>query len=416
MKFFATFSLIFFLSASVFAEDLNKLEPSSRYDVVKSMAELARSKGSRYKKLLKELASELSVIKYERAKEAGETQFSGSLMTQARLAGGEGRFDYRFQLSMLKNFSENSSLKFRLDTVDAGFGTASDRSLATRLIDIESRFKLGRFDYKVNLGPGVVVHTEADDVFASENYTVYIRPKSGVEVSTKVGLLDFSTNYVTRQVAASGLIGVHELTGKLGYSYGQYYLYFNPRYLWQEAGLRDVLTEFGLDYKPDKKLEINALWGVGAFNKGLAGMYLKLIKRLKDYWGTGTNVVVRFDAIGKEYRLTNLDKYEFCYLNNFNRLICDGTADLGVNITQRLSAQTSLELKGDYVTDPQYRFGADYPETYLIWQLGLEHQLSSNRSLKAFYRAYDVPGGVAQFSDSVPTFTSMLGFALSCSL
>ena len=138
-----------------------------------------------------------------------------------------GKADYRLKLNLVKNFGGESSLKISLDTVDAGFNTDRSRPLATKLVDIESKFKFIGLDFKMNLGPGVVPHT--DDFFPSENFTIYIRPKSAIKASTSLGKMDFSASYVTRKVETSGTIEVHEFTGKLGYNFGHLAFHFRPR-------------------------------------------------------------------------------------------------------------------------------------------------------------------------------------------
>ena len=125
-------------------------------------------------------------------------------------------------------------------------------------------------------------------------------------------------------------------------------------------------------------------------------------------------MVVRFDKVGSKYRRDDLDEYEFVYLNHFNRLILDGTADLGLKITQKLLDQLSLEWKGDYVTDGSFNYGEAYPETYFLWQLGFLYKLSESIDARAFYRSYNVPSGIAQFADPVPKISEIIGVGLSC--
>ncbi|MFC1571086.1 S-layer homology domain-containing protein [Candidatus Margulisiibacteriota bacterium] len=450
MKYFITFSLLFLLVFPVIAAELRDLperhwahdsvyqlikmgvtsgypdgtfrgtKPISRYEVAAFLSKFAQSfyrQQGINEKLIEELKSELALKKYQREKAAKETQFSGEVLTRARNSTGSargGRLDYRVKLNLAKSFSADSSLKIKLDTVDSGFNTDSTRNLTTNLIDIESKFRWGRFDYKINLGPGVVVHTEPDEHFPSENYTVYIRPKTALKVSAAAGKLDYSLSYVTRQVATSGLIGVHEVTGKVGYDFGLLTAHLQPRYLFIIDGIRNTLVEIGVDYRPDKKWETNLLVAAGALNQGTSAMYIKFIEQLKDPLNTGTNIVFRFDKAGNQYRTDGIDKYEFVYLNNFDRLICDGTADIGLKVNQKISNELSLEWKGDYVTDGSYNYGASYAETYFLWQLGLAYKVSAAIGLNTFYKSYNVPNGVAQFSDAVPTTSSMLGIEAKC--
>ncbi|MEE8637526.1 MAG: S-layer homology domain-containing protein [Candidatus Margulisiibacteriota bacterium] len=390
----------------------------SRYEIAAFLSKLARSFNRRQgidEKLIEELKTEIALIKYKREKAAKETQFSGVIESHGRTSPSTprgGRADYRLKLNLLKNFDEKTSLKIGLDTVDAGFNTDSDRNLATKLIDIESRFKLAGFNFKVNLGPGVVPHM--DDFFPSENNTIYIRPKTAVKASTKIGKMDFSASYVTRQVETSGRVGVHELTSKLKYKFGDLAVHFRPRYLFKLDGPADTLAEVGMNFILEKNWITYLLLSAGDFQAGRSGMYLKVIEKINDPWKTGTNIVVRFDKVGSKYRRDDLNEYEFVYLNNFDRLILDGTMDVGLKIRQKLFDGYSLEWKGDYVTTGGYKYGEEYPETYFLWQIDFSYKFSSKIGINAYYRSYNVPSGIAQFSDAVPKISEIIGIGLKC--
>ena len=71
--------------------------------------------------------------------------------------------------------------------------------------------------------------------------------------------------------------------------------------------------------------------------------------------------------------------------------------------------------KIDYVTTGDYQYGADYPETYFLWQLGLSYQLLSSIAANAYYQSYNVPSGIAQFADAVPAVSEIIGFSLTYS-
>ncbi|NQT29114.1 MAG: S-layer homology domain-containing protein [Candidatus Saganbacteria bacterium] len=369
-------------------------------------------------KLLEELKTEVALRTYKQDKEEKENQIFGYLASHGRysfspLSGT--KLDYRLKVNWLKEFSPDSSVKICLDTVDAGFNTTVTRDLVTRLLDVEGRFKLGPVDYKVNIGPGVVVHNETDGLFPSYNNTIYIRPKTAIVASTSLSGVNLSAEYVTRQVQPSGLVGVNELTGKLTYDFGKVGFHVRPRYLFVIDGNRDILAEGGVDIRPNKYWETNLFLSVGNFSKSTSGMYAKVIQKLKDPWETGTDIVLRFDKVGSGYRMDDLDKYEFVYLNNFSRLILDGTVDVGLKIKQQLPKNFSLEWKGDYVTTGAYQYGVGYPGTYFLWQLGLDYAFSSAIAMNTFYRVYEVPSGMAQFSDPVPTSSQMLGVGMTCS-
>ncbi|MFH1826653.1 MAG: S-layer homology domain-containing protein [bacterium] len=391
----------------------------SRYELsvfVAKFGESIKRQRAKDEKLIEEFKSEISLFKFQEQKKQEQTQWSGELQTRARasrLGGSGGRFDYRLQLALLKTFDPQSSLKIRVDTVDAGFNSQTNRDFSSRLIDFESKFKLHGYDFKVNLGPGVVVHTEADNFFPSENYTIYIRPKSAVEASKVDGLFSYSLAYVTRQVTSAGKIGVHELTGKAGIKTGEFSLHVRPRYLFELSGPRDALAEVEVNYEPNSRWQTGLLLGVGNGAAGQSGRYAKVSQKLKS---GGTDLVLRFDKIGSLYRDDYLDEYEFVYLNNFNRLILDGTADFGVKVNHRLTEKLTITGQSDYVTTGSYQYGSAYDETYFIWQLGLDYQFSQTLLVQGFYRSYNVPSGQAQFGQAVPAVSDLFGLSLGCTL
>ncbi len=388
----------------------------NRNEIAAFLSKLARSfhrDGAKNEKLLQELRAELALIEHQAKK---QVQFSGALESRARASTTSprgGQLDNRLKINLKKTLDSNTTLKVRIDTVDAGFNTASTRGFPANLLDVESKFKLGFLDVKANLGPGVVVHTESDEIFPSENYTIYIRPKTALKVSNSIEKLSLSASYVTRQVERSGKIGVHEFTTKVGYDFGQLAIDFRPRYLFIIDGDRDMLVEMGMNFKPSKVFETSLLLALGSLSQGQDAMYLKFIQKLKDLGGRGTNIVLRFDRAGSKYREDNIDKYEFVYLNNFNRLVLDGTTDLGFKISQALAKGFSLAWKSDYVTTEENNYGVSYPGTYFLWQLALSHDYSSTIRSQLFYRSYNVPSGTAQFSDAVLPLSDMLGLALT---
>lgn len=388
----------------------------TRYEIASMLSRFAdtfNTRDGREEKLIEELKSEVALIKFKRKQAAEATQISGVFETSDRLkpvSFYEGRSGYRIKLAMKKNFGYGSSLRVRLDTVDTGFNTTTTREFATQLIDIESRFKLGGIDYKVNLGPGVIVHTEALDYDPSENNTIYLRPKTAITGTKKIKKMTVTGAYITRQVQNSGSIGVHELYGKLKYDFGKISAFVKPRSLFVIDGMQDKLIDLGVDYNVMKGLDTSLILGVGDFNAGRSGMSAKFVGRARN---DSTDVTLRLDKIGSSYRPDFIEQYDFLPLNNFNRLILDGTFDLGVKLRQKFGNYFSLELKGDYVTDGSFNYGENYPGTYLLWQAGLEYSFSKAIKTQAYYKVYNVPSGIAQFGDVVAKTSDIIGVKVS---
>lgn len=395
-------------------------KPITRYEVSAFLAKLAASfnlKQGKDEKLLAELRSEVSQLTYQRNKSAEETQTSFWFESRARgttIAPRGAKLDYRLKMRLAKNFDPDSQLKITFDTDDAGFNSSTDRPIATRMIDIEGFFKMAGLDWTMKIGPGTIVHTEANGFFPSENYTIYIRPKSSIKASKKINDLDLSAEYVTRVVAASGKIGVHEVTANAAMTWNDMTLNLRPRYMFIIGQGRDILAEAGLKIKHNQALATELVVAVGDFSAGNSGMYVKLIEQMKNLGGWGTDITIRADKVGSKYRDDIINEYEFIYLNGFDRLILDGTFDLGLKLSHKLSQGLAFEWKGDYVTTGDYKYGASYPGTYSLWQAALLYDLPDNMQANAFYKAYNVPSGIAQFSQAVPTFSDVIGIGLTC--
>ena len=369
-------------------------------------------------KLTEEMKSEVALLKYKQDKAQQETNVAGALEGRGRVSTTYprgGKIDYRLKASLTRNVDQNSSLKITLDTMDAGFNSSVTREIATKLLDIEGRCKAGPLNLKMNIGPGTVPHNESNGLFPSENNTIFIRPKSAIEISSVIERLNYSAAYVTRQVKTSGLIGLNELTGKAGYDFGALSAYLRPRYLYVVDGKRDVLLDGGFDLNPGGKFETNVLVSFGKFSEGDKGAYIKLVEKLNDPWAKGTNIMLRFDRVGAGYRVDDLDEYEFVYLNNFDRLILDGTMDLGVSLNQKFTDKFAFEWKSDYVTADDGGYGEAYPGTYFLWQLGFTYDLFQQVKSRLFYKNYNVPSGIAQFADVVPKMSELWGAGVECS-
>jgi hypothetical protein len=391
----------------------------SRYETAALLSKiiyLANLENGKYEKLIAELRTEAALIKYQRAKAAKETQFTagfGSLFRTSATEPYGTKMSYRLNLDLKKTFDEQTSLKIGLDTVDAGFNTAVPRNLTTSLIDLEGNFQWAGMNFSLNFGPGLILHY--DDLFPSENNTFYVRPKTALTTWSRVGRLDYSASYVARRVETSGRIGVHELNGRLKYKYGNFAVYLRPRYLFIIDGPWDIITETGLNCVHNPNWITYLVLGLRGLQSGTDGMYFKVMEKFIDPLKTGTNLVVRFDKVGSRYRRQDLDEPEQEYLNYFNRLILDGTADLGLKVDQKINDKLRINCLADLVTNADYEFGADFPQTYLLWQVGFSYAYFSGANFDLFYKSYHVPSQIAQFSEPVPEVSSLVGVAFNYS-
>ena len=124
--------------------------------------------------------------------------------------------------------------------------------------------------------------------------------------------------------------------------------------------------------------------------------------------------------VGAEYRVANFDKYEFVYLNYFNKLILDGSVDLGLKYTQKLSHKLSFTLLTDWVLSSDYKVDAAHAGTSQTSQLTINYKLNPHATLQKFYRVYAVPSGISSkdtsMEESVPALSDLWGLNISLSL
>ena len=366
----------------------------TRYEMASFLAKINETGANMAaaEKLVAELKTELQAAKYERENPDGP-KLSAQFEERFRLcnvwlnsSGDHGpRLDYRLKLSAQKNFSSTRYLKINLDTMD---GIAQD--LATKMIDIEGKTKLGIFDLKAAVGPGTVAHIETDGTVPSDDYYIYIRPKENISVSTTAGNLDLVFSYVTRQVQPWGEVKLSELTGTAAYTYnslpltGKTKIALTPRYLWSN-GNKDVRGEVQIISTPLPSLTGEILYGIGNTDSS-HGLYAKAALT---YSGQNTSLAVKAHKVGSDYRQV-MDKYEFVSLNNFNKFILDGSVDVGFDLTQKINDRLKFRLLSDAVLTPDGNYGADHPGTSLTNELSV-----SNDYFSLFYRSYFVPSGIS---------------------
>ena len=172
----------------------------SRYEIAAFLSKLSDALGgsgaSNVKKSIDEMRIEIANLK---KKGVSNVPVSGSVETVLRYGNlmfsdvsGHGPVaNYRVIASMMQELGEGTSLKFNLDTMDAGYyGGAS--SAFTRLIDIEGKMKvdpknigLSEIGLKnplfvtLTVGPGAQQHTDATGILPGEEGFIYSKPDTG---------------------------------------------------------------------------------------------------------------------------------------------------------------------------------------------------------------------------------------------
>jgi len=389
----------------------------SRFEISSFLAKFSRYfnlREGRNEKLVEELRSELSLIKYEKDRSAWETRLSGQFN-----AGWRGtlnrprsaRFEPRLKLSLWKRVEAPSGLKLNLDTMDTGFGPLWSSETLASLMDFEIDFKVGALDGIARYGAGRVQHSELGGWFPSENNTFFQRPWPELKLSSTLGKTKISAAYLARQTESSGKIDLQELTGKINAVFGAWEYSFQPHCIFKTDGPRDILVDFGMIYQT-AVWQIDGLLSVGSWNDSWYGCYVKIEGEVNDPWKTGTNLALRLDGVGNNYRTKGLDEFELVNLNFFNRLILDNNLDFGLKLKQQINTAFWLELKSDYVINNNFNYGENYPESYWLGRVTLGYNLSPTSALNLFYQSYNVPSGLAQFNEPVPRVSETMVFSL----
>lgn len=384
----------------------------TRYELASFLEKLSDSTSrdrAQNEKLAAELKSEIALEKYRREQAAAD-KLSGSLSADWLFTSrpeASGAAHYRLKTSFGRDFGRDANLRINLDSMDAGFDSTIDRPLATAWFDAAGEIKSGAWLWGWTFGPGKVLHQAADGAFPSEQNYYFNRPSPSVALSTSAGRFNFSGAYTAHSLASSGLIGLSDLTARFSYDLGQLAASFQPRYYFNAAGGHDLLGDLGVVFRPNTILETELLCSIGSSSQGLSGLYGRISQKI------GPGFKLRVDAAGNNYRIDNFNKTEVSSLNNFDRLITDGTIDLGLNFNRQLAAGWELEAMADYVTDTRLNYGAAYPGTYFEWQAGAKVSLAQNLTGQAYYRQYNVPSGIAQFSSPAPVFSDLFGLSVN---
>lgn len=425
--------LIFFLflTGAAFAADKGSQE-LTRYEVNSLADKTVRSKvndPAKRHKIIEELKSEVVPLLNEaEEKEKLEAwnstnqlffRFGAANLCVNRNAVHGPSFGYRLISDVEHNISANSSIKLTIDTMDAGLGTTSTRGLATKMFSGQGKIWFDDLEITALVGPGTVVHLDPG-LFPSENNAIFIRPKPSLEIKTRYSGFDVGAAYVSRQVSPEGNIGVNEITAFVGRQFkpsalfSEAYLKARLRYLWATFyDARNSRAEVEALLKFTPKASLKLLFGTNSARISPEDVYVNIEPKLDDPFNTGTELVVSLHQVGSAYR-DSLDKYEFIYLNSFNRLTLDGTVDLAFKMTQKLSRQTQFVFKADRAYDGRFNYGADFAKTYTIIEYGFTWQPRQNVSASLLYRYFEVPSKIDQFatlaSDRYDSIMTSLNF------
>lgn len=408
MKYFVIFSLLFALSAPVLAQEIYLRDVPeghyaydavydlikrgvtggfpdgtfrgkklvSRYELASFISKLSRSfklKQGSEEKLVEELRSELSLIKYQQEKREKEIRIAGNLTARWRAGQSPGRrgagSDYRLRAAVTRNFGDAASLKVNLDTMDGGYNGGS-RDLSRELLDFEGKVKLGSAALRVTAGPGDVTHAD-DGLFPWENGVRYRRPRRTISLSSALGRTNFYLEHLTRSTDPSGLIGVEEISFKIVQNFDPLKVTLNPRTFSDRSGQRD------------NRIDLSGELDLGAVRPSLLLGLAKTSDHPHGLYARGELSVANWlkvlaQKIGSQYRET----FSYGIFDLYDRDLPDGSTNLGLELSQPLGGDWAIKFKGDY------RQPGEVVTTE--WHLG--RRLNSASTLELIYHTFQADG------------------------
>ncbi len=402
------------------------LKNMTREEMATFLSNLAKKIGTSegVEKIGAELKNEYTTLKYEsenpsRPKLSGEYSqyaFLGNPFTNNQ-RGIE--LDYRLKLSFFEKMGQTGSLKVGLDTVDSVLSPRSS-DLINKFLNIDARLKLGNINYKLTFGPGYIIHRETDSLTYSDDAIIFSQPISGAVAQTYFQNLDLSLGLRAYNLSPAGEAATKEVFGKIAYTYkslpiaGRTTIAVIPHYF-ANSDNRDLVGEIAVSSSP-----LSALITELTVGKGNASSRSALFTKASVQINTDSTAInlTAFKA-GSEFR-KDIDRYAIVYLNSFNKMVLDGSSDIGLSIKRQINPKLDLSLKTDAILSSDLKLGKDYAGTSLTTEIGLNYSFSSAIKTIVYYRNYFVPSKASSkdpaISIPVPELSDYLGISFSVNI
>lgn len=326
------------------------------------------------------------------------------------------KLDYRLKMSLFEKMGLNGSIKINFDTMDSSL-YSTNLDITGKFLDIDGRFKLGKIFYNATFGPGPIIHKEKDPATISDDSIVYLRPKTGLTANTKFQTLDLALGYKASKLSIFGEPAAGEVFGRISYAgilpaLGKTTISILPHYFSGSAS-KDMIGEVAINSNLSSVLTSELLLGIGSTNSS-SGL---MAKASLIFDAEPTDIILTAYKIGSGYRQA-IDAYELIYLNAFNKLISDGSIDVGLNIKHKMNNKLTIIAKSDAVATSALKLGKDHPGTSVTYELGLNFSLSNTANLYTYYRAYNVPSTISSIDPNLSISAPELSdfFAVTISL
>ncbi len=395
----------------------------SRYETAIFLSKLAEKMGAgdaeQIKADLASIKNDITALK----RSGGTVRIGGAVELNALLANiiavkgvsGKGPLvNYHLITALEKNVGENASVKINLDTMDSGFYGAT-RDLAKEMLDLEGDIRMNPVDLglagdilnapvdiKFTAGPGVLQHFDATGFASSENGICYIRPNTGLTVSSKIGGASVAGRYLVKAYdpADSGKVDTNYGSLTVGYDFDRLpvvndlYAEINAGFYSKNpnsGGPRDQKWTISVSSEVNQKVTLSGSLTAGRpENKTwMAGLGVNLNNVIES-----SRLGLKITKIGSEFVPDELmaDEIGETGYDAFMRPLENATINVDYNFTQTVSEKLALISKGTVRLSPDLGFGPDKPMSRYTLQLGFSYSPASDASLEMFYRVHkDVP-------------------------
>lgn len=402
--------LILLIACNICFADDPKQHLMTREEMAVSLSDLAKKSesASDIEKLGAEIKNEYATLKYKQAN-PDSPQMKGSINlrmlwpNQLNSNDKDTKMDYLLNLSIYKKVGLTSSIQATFNSLDSGFN-GSNLDLATKLLDFEARFKLGNIFYKATLGPGPYVHRVTDNLLYPEDGTVITRPKTGILAFTYFQDLNLSLGYCSHQMESTGNSSTKEAYGSIAYTktiplLGKTTFSAFPHLTFNDD-TRDYIVEYAIRSELSKKLSGELLF---------SGQMAKASLHIRT---NSTKINLTAYKLESSFRKP-IDRYTLIYLNEFNKLIPDGSVDIGLSCEKKLNSKFSVAVKCDAALSTDGKLGADSIGSSLTSEIGLKYDLTPRASFYTYYRAFNTPSGQSNIDPSlsinVPQMSDIFG-------
>jgi len=388
----------------------------TRYETAIFLSKLAEKMGagnaSQIKEDLEAIKNDIAALKKTGKPPVIRGSFEMNSMFTNLLAvkgiSGKGPIiNYRLKTGIEKDLNESASIKVNLDTMDAGF-YGGVRDLAKDMIDWEGKLKLNPVDLgvvgdilfapvevKFTAGPGIVQHFDLTGIATSENGICYLRPKTGLIISSKLGEFSVSGSYLISNYDRDD-------SGKVNTNYGALTLGWAVRNLTVEAtggfyaknpnsgGPRDSKVAVNLSSEINQKVSTNASLSISGSEKRswMAGAVLSLSNFIE-----GASLTVAATKIGADFIPADLIVEELgeTGFDIFMRPLENSTANLNFEFLQALTDKIIFKSKGAWRLTPDFGYGPDKQKSRQTIQAGFSYLPARDMSIDAYYRANQDP-------------------------